>query len=46
VFMEHLYLSLPLEFAAAVQMLNTFLYWLFFRNILPPEEMVAPGKLQ
>ncbi len=38
VFMQHLYLSLPLEFAAAVQMLNTGLYWIFFRNILPPEE--------
>jgi MFS family permease len=40
-FMQHLYLSLPLEFAAAMQGLNTFLYWLFFRNVLPPEEM--PG---
>ena len=38
-FMEHLYLSLPLEFAAAMQALNTFLYWLFFRNVLPPEEI-------
>jgi MFS family permease len=39
-FMEHLYLSLPLEFAAAMQALNTFLYWAFFRNVLPPEEIV------
>lgn len=39
-FMEHLYLSLPLEFAAVMQGLNTFLYWLFFRNVLPPEEIV------
>ena len=39
-FMEHLYVSLPLEFAAAMQALNTFLYWIFFRNVLPPEEMV------
>jgi MFS family permease len=38
-FMEHLYLSLPLEFAAVMQALNTFLYWIFFRNVLPPEEM-------
>jgi MFS family permease len=38
-FMQHLYLSLPLEFAAAMQGINTFLYWLFFRNVLPPEEM-------
>ena len=38
-FMEHLYLSLPLVFAAAMQGLNTVLYWIFFRNVLPPEEM-------
>lgn len=38
-FMEHLYLSLPLVFAAAMQALNTVLYWIFFRNVLPPEEM-------
>ncbi|MGH7780321.1 MAG: MFS transporter [Candidatus Binataceae bacterium] len=44
-FMEHLYLSLPLEFAAVMQGLNTFLYWLFFRNVLPPEEMAhAAGE--
>lgn len=39
-FMEHLYISMPLEFAAVMQALNTFLYWIFFRNVLPPEEMV------
>jgi MFS family permease len=38
VFMQNLFLSLPLEFAAAMQGLNTFLYWFFFRNVLPPEE--------
>ncbi len=37
-FMEHLALALPLEFAAAMQGLNTLLYWIFFRNIYPPEE--------
>ncbi|HUY26991.1 MAG TPA: MFS transporter [Candidatus Binataceae bacterium] len=42
-FMEHLYLSLPLEFAAVMQALNTFLYWAFFRNVLPPEEMTGGG---
>ena len=42
-FMEHLYLSLPLEFAAVMQALNTFLYWIFFRNVLPPEEMNGSG---
>ena len=38
-FMEHLALALPLEFAAAMQALNTVLYWVFFRNIYPPEEI-------
>ncbi len=38
-FMEHLMLSLPLEFAAVMQGLNTVLYYLFFRNIYPPEEI-------
>lgn len=40
-FMEHLTLALPLEFAAAMQGLNTFLYWFFFRNVYPPEELDA-----
>jgi predicted MFS family arabinose efflux permease len=38
-FMEHLALALPLEFAAVMQGLNTFLYWIFFRNVYPPEEL-------
>jgi MFS family permease len=38
-FMEHLLLSLPLEFAAVMQGINTVLYYYFFRNIYPPEEM-------
>ena len=38
-FMEHLMLSLPLEFAAVMQGLNTVLYYLFFRNVYPPEEI-------
>lgn len=38
-FMEHLFLSMPLEFAAVMQGLNTVLYWWFFRNVYPPEEM-------
>ncbi len=40
-FMEHLFLSLPLEVAALMQGINTLLYWVFFRNIYPPEETVA-----
>jgi MFS family permease len=40
-FMEHLALALPLEFAAAMQGLNTLLYWIFFRNVYPPEELDA-----
>lgn len=38
-FMEHIALSLPLEFAAVMQGLNTALYWIFFRNVHPPEEL-------
>jgi hypothetical protein len=38
-FMEHLLLSLPLEFAAVMQGINTVLYYYFFRNVYPPEEM-------
>ncbi len=41
-FMQHLFLALPLEFAAAMQGLNTFLYWLFFREVYPPEELTDP----
>ncbi len=40
-FMEHLALALPLEFAAVMQGLNTFLYWIFFRDVYPPEELHA-----
>ncbi len=39
VFMQHIALALPLEFAAAMQALNAYLYWLFFRNVYPPEEL-------
>jgi MFS family permease len=38
-FMEHIALALPLDFAAAMQALNAYLYWLFFRNVYPPEEL-------
>jgi MFS family permease len=38
-FMEHIALSLPLEFAAVMQGLNTVLYWAFFHNVRPPEEL-------
>jgi MFS family permease len=38
-FMEHLFLDLPLEFAAVMQAVNAFLYWVFFRNVYPPEEI-------
>jgi MFS family permease len=37
-FMEHVSLALPLEFAAVMQGLNAALYWMFFRNVYPPEE--------
>jgi MFS family permease len=41
-FMQHIALALPLEFAAAMQGINALLYWLFFRNVYPPEEMNPP----
>jgi MFS family permease len=42
-FMEHLFLSMPLEFAAVMQGINTVLYWWFFRNVYPPEELASGG---
>ena len=38
VLIEHAWIGLPLELAAALQLLNAGLYWIFFREILPPEE--------
>jgi MFS family permease len=38
-FMERLFLDLPLEFAAVMQAVNAILYWAFFRNVYPPEEI-------
>ncbi len=45
-FMENFAIGLPLEVAAGMQALNTLLYWVFFRNIRPPEEVepVAGGR--
>ena len=37
--MEHISLAMPLEFAALMQGVNALLYWVFFRNIFPPEEL-------
>ncbi|MBF6568930.1 MAG: MFS transporter [Candidatus Binataceae bacterium] len=39
--MQYIALSLPLEIAAVLMGLNTALYYIFFRNIRPPEEIVA-----
>ncbi|MCL5257286.1 MAG: MFS transporter [Chloroflexi bacterium] len=39
--MQTIALDLPLELAAFFQAINTFLYYVFFRNIRPPEEMAA-----
>jgi len=36
---EHISLAMPLEFAAVIQGINAGLYWFFFHNILPPEEL-------
>lgn len=38
-FMQNFALSLPLEFAAGMQAVNTLLFWVFFRNVYPPEEL-------
>ncbi|MHB8146646.1 MAG: MFS transporter [Vulcanimicrobiaceae bacterium] len=35
---EHAWIGMPLELAAVLQLLNAGLYWMFFREILPPEE--------
>jgi MFS family permease len=37
-------LNLPLEFAAAFQGINAILYYVFFRNVHPPEERTAQTK--
>ena len=37
-FMQHLSLELPIEFAAALQGINAILYYVFFRDVRPPEE--------
>jgi MFS family permease len=39
--MEHLALALPLELASALMALNTWLYYLFFRGVRPPEEVLG-----
>ncbi len=36
---DNVSLDLPLEFAAALQAIYTILYYLFFRNLRPPEEL-------
>ena len=37
--MQHVILALPLELAAALMGVNTLLYYVFFREIHPPEEV-------
>jgi MFS family permease len=39
--MEQVSLELPLEIAALLQGLNATLYYFFFRNVRPPEEIIA-----
>ncbi|HUY10949.1 MAG TPA: MFS transporter [Candidatus Dormibacteraeota bacterium] len=36
---DHAWIGLPLELASALQLLNAGLYWAFFRNLPPPEEI-------
>lgn len=37
--MEHVWLGLPLEGGAVLQTVNALLYWFFFRDLRPPEEL-------
>jgi hypothetical protein len=39
--MQAVWISLPLELAAALQAVNTGLYYLFFRGMRLPEELAA-----
>ncbi|HSU97669.1 MAG TPA: hypothetical protein VLI40_10590, partial [Gemmatimonadaceae bacterium] len=39
--MQSVWLSLPLELAAALQAVNTWLYHVFFRDMRLPEELTA-----
>ncbi len=38
-------LDLPLELAAALQAINAMLYYVFFRNVHPPEERAPAGAV-
>lgn len=42
----HVSLSLPFEVGAALQGLNTVLFYTFFHRQPPPEERAAPGEVQ
>lgn len=39
---DHAWIGLPLELASGLQLLNAGLYWVFFRNLPPPEEVDDP----
>ena len=39
--MQHLWLEMPLELAATLQGINAALYYFFFRNVRPPEEIIT-----
>jgi MFS family permease len=41
---DHVALALPFEIGAALQGVNALLFWVFFRQLLPPEERTAPAK--
>jgi len=42
--MQQLWLELPLELAAFLQGLNATLYYFFFRNVRPPEEIIRVAE--
>jgi predicted MFS family arabinose efflux permease len=39
--MQQVWLEMPLELAALLQAINAALYYFFFRNVRPPEEIIA-----
>lgn len=43
---EHVALALPFVAGAVLQVVNTGLYWLFFHNRRPPEELAPSEKIE
>jgi MFS family permease len=41
---DHIALALPFEIGAFLQGVNALLFWMFFRQLLPPEERAQPPR--